>query len=54
METILARFAWLSGERAVGEINDATVCVNSPRSHKRNAIQNLRVADRALRLTLKV
>jgi len=55
METIFARFAWLSGKRAVGDTYNAWVNVSQrSRSHIRKERQHLRVADRTLCLTLKV
>jgi hypothetical protein len=54
METIFARFTWLSGEGAIGETYNAWLSVSSLTLMKENVIQSLRVADCTFCLTFEV
>jgi hypothetical protein len=40
MEKVLARFAWLSGERAIGNTNNTWVAVSSPALTRKNHNNN--------------
>jgi hypothetical protein len=55
METIFARFAWFSGQSAIGNTDNAELVLNlSFSSVLTREKQHIRVTDRTLCLTLKM